>query len=142
MGHGVQNRQVPVERCMKRTISTLALFAFVLAGSVPCRAAFMSCGMTTPSAKDRCASCVADAGSGPVLTAGSCCSTEPGQDRSTAPAVLSGGSGGPAASAATLLATIPATAMPARGVAGSLVSATSGRAGPPGSPAHTTVLRL
>ena len=132
----------PDERFMKRLISTSVLLAFILMGVAPCQGAIMSCGMKMPSARDRCGSCIAGPGGGPVLKAASCCRSEPGQDRSTAPAILSGLAAGSSAPVKTALATIPAPAAASTDAIGALAPAPHGAITPPLSLPHTTVLRL
>ncbi len=127
---------------MKRLVSTFVLFAFVVMGAAPCQAAIMSCGMKMPSPDDRCGSCIADAGSGPILKATPCCRSEPGEDRSTAPAILSGFAAGSFAPVKAALTPIPAPAAASTDVMGSLAPAPPGATSPPLSLPNTSVLRL
>ncbi len=127
---------------MKRTLAIVVLFAFVLMGALPCQAAFMSCGMKMPVRAERCASCAPAAPTGTVLKAGPCCRAEAGQDRSSAPAVISGPSPGSSAPVKAALATLSAPVAASTDATGSLAPAASGTSGPPLSSPHTTVLRL
>jgi hypothetical protein len=127
---------------MKRSVGTFALLAFLFVGAAPCAAANMRCGMKMPSAEARCASCAAEGGNVPLLLAASCCRVEPGQDRSTPPAVLSGPAPASQAPVKALVAVLPAPTGAQAGAIG-LAPQTPPRAtGPPPSFVLTTVLRL
>jgi hypothetical protein len=127
---------------MKRALSTIILLAFVLVDAAPCRAGFPACGMKMPLQNELCGSCAGDTGSGPVLKAASCCRSVPGQDRSVAPAVLSGASAGSSTPAKAALAAAESPAAPAiDAVGGALVDHPTG-SGPPLLPIRSTVLRL
>jgi hypothetical protein len=127
---------------MKRTVSTFVLLAFVLAGAAPCRAAIASCGMKMPAPDVRCGACMTDTFGGPVLKAVSCCRGEPGQDRATAPAVLSASQSGPTAPVKAALVAVQVSTAASSGVAPSLGPAPPGATGPPNLLLQTTVLRL
>ncbi len=127
---------------MKRTLAIVVLFAFVLMGALPCQAAFMSCGMKMPASAERCGSCAPGTQAGPVLKAAPCCRSLPGQDRGTAPAVLSSLVSG---STAPVKATAPAIAAAAptpADVVGIPAPLPTTAAGPALSSPRSTVLRL
>ena len=127
---------------MKRTFNILILLAFVLVDAAPCRAAFATCGMKMPFRSGRCGACLADAAAGPVLRAASCCRVEPGSDRSTGPAVLSGNAGGSGVTAKVAPAILP---QPAILTSGETRPGTQGRPpglGPPLLATRSTILRL
>ena len=131
------------ERSMKRSIATLVLLAFVLAGAVPCSAAAMSCGMKMPAPGAGCGACAStSAATGLVLKAGSCCRSEPGQDRATAPAVLSASGPGSHAPVKVALTTVSAHTAAAPDVVAPLGLAPPGESAPPLSSSRTSVLRL
>lgn len=127
---------------MKRTLAIAVLFSFALMGALPCQAAFMSCGMKMPVRADRCGSCVPGVPLGTVLKAAPCCRAEGGQDRSSAPAVITGPTSGSSAPVKAALATLTAPAAASTDATGSLAPAPPGTSGPPLSSPHTTVLRL
>ncbi len=127
---------------MKRSLAIVVLFAFVLMGALPCQAAFMSCGMKMPVRADRCGSCAPGAPTGAVLKAAPCCRAEAGQDRASAPAVISGAAPGSSAPVKAALATLSAPVAASTDATGSLAPAPSGTFDPPLASPHTTVLRL
>src|SRR5512139_4112443 len=79
----------PGDGPMKRLLNSLLLVAFLACTATPCQGAFMRCGMEMPSAADRCGSCDPSGPPQASLRAGSCCSVQPGQERDTAPALIS-----------------------------------------------------
>lgn len=85
---------------------------------------------------------MADAGGAPVLKAVSCCRAEPGSNRSTAPAVLSGSQGGPDGSARVALATVQAPAAAAAAALRAPAAGSSPGIGPPLLSTRSTILRL
>jgi hypothetical protein len=127
---------------MKRTVSTLVLLVFVLAGAAPCQAAIASCGMKMPAPDVRCGACLTDTGGAPVLKAVSCCRGEPGQDRATAPAVLATPQTGASAPVKAAVAVVPVAAGASAGLVATLKPAPPGAAGPPDLFLQATVLRL
>ena len=76
------------------------------------------------------------------LRAAPCCRTEPGQDRSTAPATLAASAAGSSAPVKVALATHTAPAAASTDVMGSLTPAQPGATSPPLSLPHISVLRL
>ena len=92
---------------MKRILASLLLLSSLAAAATPCQAAFMQCGMKMPSADSRCDSCGAEKTSVPDLTAGSCCTVSPGEDRAIAPALSAPATASPDAARAAL--SVPST---------------------------------